>query len=168
MKKCTLLLLLAISAGASAQQFPKMHAGLWQTTTMTRGGDGASASAPRVSTICLDDSVQKLMVQFAQGIASGLCSKHDLHINGSSVDSDAVCELMGSRTTTHSTMKFTGDTSYHGGAHTTYDPPFNGRKEADTVIDGRYMGPCPAGMVPGDLSLPGGKTINLRMFTGGK
>jgi len=29
------------------------------------------------------------------------------------------------------------------------------------VIDGRHVGPCPAGMKPGDLILPNGLTLNL-------
>ena len=159
-----LLPLLLPRIADAAQDFPKMHAGLWKTTTVTQSADPANPSTPHVSSICLDASVQQLMVQFSQGLISGICSKHDLRVSGSTVESDSVCDLMGSRTTTHSTMKFSGDTRYHADAHTTYEPAAHGRTQSDTAIDGKYVGPCPAGMSPGDLTLPNGKMINVKSF----
>jgi uncharacterized protein DUF3617 len=159
---------LAVCARAAADDFPKMRAGLWQTSTMTRDAGSTQAFAPHTSTICIDPSVQSLMVQMAQGMMANMCSKHDLRISGRTVTGDAVCEMMGSRITTKSTMKFSSDTSYHTEAHMAYDPPLSGRKNADSVIDGKYLGPCPAGMAPGDIRLQDGKTINLKAFAGGK
>jgi hypothetical protein len=168
MKFAAFALLLALPLSVAAQEFPKMRAGLWQTTTMTRAARTADKPAPHVTTICIDDSVQKLMMQMAQGMMRGMCSKHELRVSGATVTGDAVCEMMGSRISTRSVMKFSGDTSYHTDAHMIYDPPLNGRKEADTVVDGKYTGACPAGMSPGDLRLPGGKTINLKALTPGR
>ena len=65
-------------------------------------------------------------------------------------------------------MKFSGDARYHTDAHMTYDPPLNGRTEADTVVDGKYTGPYPAGMSPGDIRQKDGKTINLKALTLGR
>ena len=159
---------LAVMSGAAcAQDFPKMRAGMWQTSTTTRDAGAPQPASPHTSTICIDATVQSLMVQMAQGMMRGMCSKHDLRVSGRTVTGDAVCEMMGSRITTKSTMKFTGDTSYHTEAHMAYDPPLAGKKSADSVIDGKYVGPCPAGMAPGDIRLPGGKTINLKAFAGG-
>ncbi len=161
-------LLLGVSVAAAAQDFPKMRAGLWQTTTMTRDANPANgAAASHVSTICLDDGVQKLMMQMSQGMMRGMCSKHDLRITGNTVVGDAVCEMMGSQISTRSVMKFSGDLSYHTEAHMAYDPPLAGKKDADSIVDGKYMGPCPAGMTPGDMRLPGGQTINIRAIATG-
>ncbi len=159
-----LLPLLLPRVADAADAFPKMHAGLWQTTTVTQNADPANPPTPRVSTICLDASVQQMMLQFSQGLISGICSKHDMRVSGSTVESDSVCDLMGSRTTTHSTMKFSGDTRYHADAHTTYEPAAHGRAQSDTAIDGKYVGPCPPGMSPGDLTLPNGKMVNIKSF----
>ena len=156
------LLLVAIPAVAGAQDFPKMRAGLWQTTSATANAGAAKPATPRVTTICIDASVQKMMMQMAQGMMRGMCSRHELNVSGNTVTGDAVCAMMGSQISTHSVMKFSGDSSYHTVAHMVYNPPLAGRTTGDTTVDGKYAGPCPAGMAPGDMQLPGGKTINLK------
>ncbi|MFI4901998.1 MAG: DUF3617 domain-containing protein [Burkholderiales bacterium] len=149
---------------AAAAQFPPMRAGLWQVTTQTKPADGAP-QPPRTTTICLDASVQQQMMQFSQGVMRGLCSRNDVRVEGSIVTADAECQIGGSRAVTHSVMKFSGDTGYHTEAHAAYDPPLLGHASADSIIDGRLTGPCPAGVAPGDMQLPDGKTINLRTIT---
>lgn len=168
MKAATAALLVAMPFAAAAQDLPKMRAGLWQTTTMTRSAGAAGQASPQVTTICLDDSVQKLMLEMSQGMMRGMCSRHELRVTGDTITGDAVCDLMGSRITTRSVMKFSGDARYHTDAHMAYNPPLNGRKEADTVVDGKYTGPCPAGMSPGDIRQKDGKTINLKALTLGR
>ncbi|MBS0320406.1 MAG: DUF3617 family protein, partial [Proteobacteria bacterium] len=140
---------------------PKMKAGLWETSTMSDQAK-AKGQPARVSSICLDDATQKLLVRFSQGMMKGLCTKNDLVITGSTITGDAVCEVMGSKIASKSVMKFTGDTAYHTEARATYAPPLMGMTEGHTVVDGRWTGPCPAGMVPGDMKLPTGTTINLK------
>ncbi|HEV8503512.1 MAG TPA: DUF3617 family protein [Casimicrobiaceae bacterium] len=156
---------LAATTLAAAPQFPPMRAGLWQVTTASRPADGAPPAPPRTTTICLDASVQQQMMQFSQGVMRGLCSRNDIRVDGTTVTGDAECQIGGSRAVTHSVMKFNGDTGYHTEAHAVYDPPLLGRASADSIIDGRLTGPCPAGVAPGDMQLPDGKTINLRTIT---
>jgi hypothetical protein len=170
MKRLILAVMLALPINALAQDFPKMRAGLWQLTTATnKAGAPAAAQAPaHVTTLCIDDSVQKQMVQFSQGMMRGMCSKHDMRVAGDTVSTDSVCGLMGSSIATKAVMKFVGGTSYHTVAHSTYDPPLQGMKESNTIVDGKYTGGCPAGMAPGDMKLPGGNTINLKSITSGQ
>jgi hypothetical protein len=155
---------LASASFAAAPQLPPMRAGLWQVTTTSKPADGAPPP-PRTTTICLDASVQQQMMQFSQGVMRGLCSRNDIRVEGNTVTGDAECRIGGSRAVTHSVMKFSGDTSYHTEAHAVYDPPLLGHASADSIIDGRLTGPCPAGVAPGDMQLPDGKTINLRTIT---
>ena len=51
-------------------------------------------------------------------------------------------------------MTLTGDTGYHTEINATYDPPFMGMKESQTMLDGKYVGPCRDGLVPGDFITP--------------
>lgn len=153
---------LATGAAAESAEFPPMRAGLWQVTMTAKPADGAP---PRITTICLDASVQKEMMQFSQGVMRGLCSRNDIRVSGGTVTGDAECQIAGSHAITHSVMQFSGDTSYHTEAHAAYDPPLYGHASTDSVIDGRHTGPCPAGVSPGDMQLPGGRTINLRTIT---
>ena len=77
-----LALPLLLSATAAAQDFPKLKAGLWTSTTTTQGREKGD---PRPSTVCLDDSVQQEMYRMSVGMMAGLCSKHDLKITGNKV-----------------------------------------------------------------------------------
>lgn len=161
-----LALSLVVAAGAvAAQEFPKLKAGLWETTTSSARGDG---KAPHTSTLCLDDSVQQEMYRMSTGMLSGMCSKYEIKASGSKVTSEAVCDLGGTRMQSRAVMTLTGNAAYRTEAHASFDPPFMGNKETTTVIEGRHLGPCKAGQKPGDLTLPGGKTMNIRQFTGAK
>ena len=62
---------------------------------------------------------------------------------------------------------FTGDTSYHTETKSTYDPPAKGMPSGNSTVDGRWTGPCPAGMQPGDAVLPDGRKVNMRAMAGG-
>jgi hypothetical protein len=55
-----------------------------------------------------------------------------------------------------STLTFQGDGAYRLDMHVT------GKTGAESVmsIDGKYLGPCPADMKPGDTVMPDGKKIN--------
>jgi hypothetical protein len=108
------LVLLAAATCVQAQdmeKFPKLKSGLWE---MTNVSDRATAKdkGPQVSTLCLDDSVQKQMMDFSQGMMRGMCSKHELKWSGNTVTGDSVCQFGGSTMTSKSVMKFTGNTSY--------------------------------------------------------
>lgn len=150
---------------AAAQELPKLKPGLWETTTVATRADG---KAPQVSTLCLDDSVQRDMVRMSMGMMAGMCSKHDFKSTGNKVTSVAVCDLGGSRMQSKAVMTLNGNTAYRTEAHATFDPPFMGSRESSSVIEGRHVGPCKPGQKPGDLTLPGGKTVNIRQMTGAK
>jgi len=160
-----LVLALAVSpSAADAQNFPKLKSGLWETITSSRGND----KAPHKSTLCLDDSVQQEMYRMSIGMLAGMCSKYNLKTSGNQVTSEAVCDLGGSKMRSKAVMKLTGNAAYRTEAHASFDPPFLGNKESTTVIEGRHLGPCKPGQQPGELTLPGGKTVNIRQFVGTK
>lgn len=159
--------LLAAAACAQAQdmdKFPKLKPGLWE---MSNTSDRATAKdkGAQVSTLCLDDSVQKQMMEFSQGMMRGMCSKHELKWSGNTVTGDSVCQFGGSTMTSKSLMKFTGNTAYRTEAKSTYDPPMMGMATSNTVIEAKHVGACPPGMQPGDLRTPTGQTVNLKQLS---
>ncbi len=155
----------AATAAAAADEFPKLKPGLWQTTTST---DRASRQASHVSTLCLDDSVQKEMYKMSMGMMSNMCSKYDLKNVGGKMTSDVVCDLGGTKMQSKSVMTFTGNTAYRTEAHATFDPPMGGMKDSTTIIEGKYVGPCKPGQQPGDMTLPNGTKMNIRQMMGPK
>ena len=155
--------LCAVAAGASAQEYPKLKAGLWEVHMTSGKGEGK----PRLTTMCLDDSVQREMYRVSTGMASGMCSKHEIKVTGNKVSTIANCDLGITKMQSQAVMTLSGNTSYHTEARATFNPPLNGQKESSTVIDGKHVGACKPGQQPGDMTLPGGQTINVRQLMGG-
>jgi hypothetical protein len=157
------LALVAATALAAGQEFPRLKAGLWEVTTANARAEGQKS---RMTTMCLDDSVQQDMYRMATGMMAGMCSRHDVNVSGSRVTTSAVCDLGGTKMQSQSVMTLTGNTAYRTEAHATFDPPMMGTAESTTVIQGRHVGACNPGQQPGDMTLPGGKTINIRQLMG--
>ncbi len=161
-----LALPLLLSATAAAQDFPKLKAGLWTSTTTSQGREKGD---PRPSTVCLDDSVQQEMYRMSVGMMAGFCSKHDLKVTGNKVTTNAVCDLGVTKMRSNAVMTLTGDTAYHTEVRASFDPPLKGTpRDSLTVIDGRHVGDCKEGQQPGDMTLPNGQHMNIRQWMGGK
>jgi hypothetical protein len=158
------LCVLAAPLAAIAQDFPKLKPGLWEmSNTSSRRND----AAPVKSTLCLDASVQQDMIRMASGAMQGMCSKHDVKYSGNKITAEGICKIGDSTMKSQSVMTMSGDTAYRTVAHATFDPPFAGTTESNSVIEGRHVGACKPGQRPGDMTLPNGQTMNIRMMMGG-
>ncbi len=157
-------LTLAPPAGAAGvTEFPTLKSGQWEMTTTS----GAAASTPRKSTICLDASTQKAMLDMSAGMQKEMCTRMDMRRDGSKFITDAECKLGNSVVKSHGVMTMIGDSAYHTESSATFDPPFNDTlRETKTVIDGKYTGACRDGLQPGDMVTAAGQKINLRQMRG--
>ena len=170
MRKTVLALVLASAAiPALAQDFPKLKPGLWE---MERSSDheraGRAPAQPNRMTMCLDDSVQREMVDMGSGAMKGMCSKHDFRISGNRGSGDFVCDFAGSRMHSKSTMTMQGNVGYRTEIDTTYDPPLAGQTRTKMIVTARYVGACKPGQRAGDMILPSGQTMNMRDIMSGK
>lgn len=147
-----------LASGAVAAEPPILKSGLWELSRTTP----QQPETRRMTTMCLDESVQAEMRDFGLGVAKGLCSKSDRRVEGNRVIIDATCKLGVTTMTTHSVMTFSGNTAYHTEGSASYDPPFMNMTEARTSVDGRWTGPCKPGQQPGDITLESGQTINIK------
>jgi hypothetical protein len=111
--------------------------------------------------MCLDAAVQGRMLQLGMGLSQGLCQRLDVRNDGGRIVGEADCNVVGSRVRSRSVTTFAGDSAYRTEVRATYDPPMLGMKDSRTVIDTRHVGPCPPSMRPGDMTLPGGRTVNV-------
>ena len=149
---------LAAAAPVLAQDFPKLKAGQWETTTTSAKTPGAAQN--RI-TMCTDEAVQKQMMTMGEGMRREMCSKSDLRREGGKFVGDSVCTIGGATMTSHSVMTVDGDTAYRTVVTATYDPPFMGMKESTTTIEGRNVGPCRDGLKPGDVVTANGQKFNM-------
>jgi hypothetical protein len=143
---------------AFAADLPVLKSGLWELSRST----SQQPETRRVTTMCLDESVQAEMREFGLGMAKELCSKSDRRVEGNRLIIDAVCKLGVTTMTTHSVMTFSGNTAYHTEGSATYDPPMMNTSESKSSIDGKWIGECKAGQQPGDITLESGQTINIK------
>ena len=143
---------------AFAQDYPKLKAGQWETTTTSSKTPGAPANK---ITICTDDTVQKQMMDMGKGMSKEMCSKSDLHREGGKYVGESVCKFGESTMTSHSVMTLQGDTSYKTVVNATYDPPLMGMKDVTSTIEGKNVGPCRDGLVPGDVLTATGQKFNM-------
>jgi hypothetical protein len=149
-----------IAAPAAAQDYPSLKAGQWELTTTT----SQSADKPMKSTYCLDASVQKEMAGFGEGMRKEMCSKSTMKREGNRYVGEAECTLGNTTMKSRSVMTLTGDAGYRTEVKATYDPPFMGMKESTTTVEGRHVGACRDGLVPGDLVTATGQKINVKQL----
>jgi hypothetical protein len=157
----TAALALAAAAPAAAVDYPTLRNGQWEMTTGASGAGGT----PRKSTICLDASTQKAMIDMGVGMQKEMCARMDMRREGAKFITDAECKIGNSVIKSHGVMTMTGDTAYRTETAATFDPPFaKDMKEAKTVIEGKYLGPCRDGLQPGDMVTDTGQKINVNQM----
>ena len=149
---------LAAALPAQAQDYPKLKAGQWETTTTSSKNPGTPQSK---ITMCTDDAVQKKMMDMGKGMSKEMCSKTDMRREGGKFIGDSVCKIGDATMTSHSVMTVQGDTAYKTVVNATYDPPFMGMKETTTTIEARNVGPCRDGLTPGDVVTANGQKFNM-------
>lgn len=159
------VILIAIAPAAltaQVDQMPKREPGLWEMTVST----GVANAPPQTVKLCIDAATDATLFNYGIGASKKACSKNELKIEGKQVTGDAVCNVAGTQMTSHSTTKFTGEIAYHTDVKVHYEPPMMGQSDATMVQDGKWTGPCPADMQPGDMIGPDGAKINLMQMMG--
>jgi hypothetical protein len=149
---------LSCAAPAAAQDYPKLRPGLWE---LSRSSDVAKAASQR-TLMCLDEATQKEMYQAGLGAMGTLCSKHEFHLHGSRGEGEFVCTVGPMTVHSKAVMTLQGDTAYRTEIDTSYDPPMRGMAHTHAVLSARHTGPCKPGQRPGDITLPNGRTVNMR------
>ena len=156
----------AAASLAIAQDYPKMKSGQWEmTTTSTKAGAG---SPPTKSTMCTDDALQKEMISMGAGMRREMCTKNEFKRDASKITMSSECKIGDSKVVSRAVMTLAGDTGYKTEISSSFDPPFMGMKDSQTTLQGKYVGACRDGMVPGDFITPGGQKINIKGMAMGK
>ena len=144
---------------------PPRKPGLWtQTVSM--------AQMQQTTKLCLDEATDKQMAWWGSQAAKSTCPEQTItqHMGGG-WDFHSVCKSAAGGTTTSSGTA-TGDFGSHykveATSTTTGGPMPEANGEHKVAIEATWQGPCPAGMKPGDMELPGGMKINMNDMMSGK
>jgi hypothetical protein len=145
---------LAMCAPVLAADLPKRKSGLWEVATSQPG-----APAMPGAQLCIDEKTDDMAKQLAQGAMS--CSRQDVRRESSGYVVESVCRIGESTATT--LARITGDfqSAYQVDVHSRYDPPLMGMADGKATVKARWLGPCRPGQRAGDMTLPGGPTINI-------
>lgn len=144
---------------------PPRKPGLWTQTVN-------SAGAVQTTQVCLDPSMTKELADWGETHTDAKCQQKPMtaHPGGGWSFSSTCDRGAAGRTTT--TGVLTGDpaSSYEitAQSHTTGAKAqlMNGVHKFS--MKAQWVGPCPASMKPGDMTLPGGQKINLAALTRAK
>lgn len=136
---------------------PKRKPGLWSQTVSS---DGSSQTMK----LCLDAATEaKLSVWGGQATAD-MCAKNTFVRTPTGFTFDSVCDMgAAGNITTKGVGTGNFDTRYEIKATsvTTGSSMAQANGTHEMTITGTWDGACPAGMKPGDMSLPGGVTMNI-------
>jgi hypothetical protein len=137
---------------AFAADFPARKPGLWQIDTTTVNGHTVSLQE------CVDARTDQLMQARFGSMPQRNCSKRNMQKSGDTITIDSVCTIAGQTSSHH--MVITG--SFDSGYTMTMTSQTQGSPTPRTVtMTAKWVGPCAAGQRPGDMIMPGGRTINI-------
>lgn len=164
--RATLTLVLIASAFAvqavAQPALPSRKPGLWQQT-MSSGKPGQKPT-PMVTTLCLDASVDKAVSIMGQGFGEKSCSSNSVTRAGAGYKFNSNCAFGGGgKIVTEGTVSGDFSSSYQVQMNSVVSgaPMAAMNGAAATTIAAKWMGACPAGTKPGDMTMPGGIKVNM-------
>ncbi|QDL98934.1 DUF3617 domain-containing protein [Rhodopseudomonas palustris] len=153
------LLLAAPATAAQAIELPTRKAGLWELKMARPGGDPGSD----ITILhCTDEATDKRMTKSLQPMASETCSKQETQKTAAGYVTDAVCDVAGMSTTSHSEVTGDFNSAYTVKVTSHTDKPLPGLpKDGSMTLEAKWLGPCKDGQKPGDIVMPGGLKMNI-------
>jgi hypothetical protein len=142
---------IAVATTAGAQEMPKRKSGLWEMK-MAQG---------MVMTQCVDQAQDDAFRQVGREMEREMkCTRGAVQRGAGTMSFESTCDMGGTRTTSKTTISGDFDKAYRMDVQTKYDPPLMGNAQTSTTIEAKWLGACNAGQRPGDMTMPGGMTIN--------
>ena len=143
---------------------PQRTPGLWEQKITTAG-------MSQTTSICIDKTVEQRFSVWGQQADKNDCTQSQVTPRiGGGWNFASTCN-MGETGVTTTKGEVTGDfaKAYKVSAQNTITgastPQMNGTQQM--TIDATWKGPCPAGVKPGDMLLPGGMKINMMQIPAG-
>lgn len=154
----------AVAAPALAQDLPKRKSGLWEITMDASQRAQARPGGPAkfVTTQCVDQSRDDAFRQAGQQMEKEMkCTRSNIQRGPGSLSMESSCDFGNMKTTSKTVITGDFNSAYKMEIHAKYDPPMMGMAEGTTIMEAKYLGACKAGQRPGDMTMPGGMTMNV-------
>ena len=154
---CLLTLLPALPA--RAVEMPTRKAGLWEMKVVRTGSPLPEMTMQH----CTDAATDKEMGATFGPQSRDTCSKQDIQKTASGYVSDTVCSVAGMTITSHA--EITGD---FNSAYTVKSTAHTDRgaaaapRDSTTTVEAKWLGACKPEQKPGDIVMPGGRTMNVK------
>jgi hypothetical protein len=153
------LLALLPASDAGAVELPVRKAGLWEMKVVRSGSPVPDMTMQH----CTDETTDKEMGAGASSMGKEMCSKQDIQKTATGYVSDSVCGVAGMSITSHA--EITGDfNSAYTVKSTSHSErgPAGAPRDSTTMIEAKWLGACKADQKPGDIMMPGGRTMNIK------
>lgn len=154
----------AANAPAAPIGPPKRKPGLWAQTVSTAG-------MTQTSKLCLDEATEAKMSVWGQQMGQDMCARNVITPTAGGWSFDSECAMTGAgtiKTTGTATGDFNSKYVVKATSTTSGSSMAQANGTHEMEVTATYEGPCPAGMKPGDMTLPGGMTVNINQMTAKK
>lgn len=136
-----------------------MKEGLWTIHTVSIDNPG-NKKTEGTRSICRSHAYDTRVREQSEQRQKQICKTINRTSSGNSFTEESECTVQGSALKSKAVTTFSGDSSIHAETHATYTPAVYGTAETTIVVDQKYVGACPAGMVPGDIKNSDGKIMH--------
>jgi len=142
---------------ASAIDKPEVKEGLWSMHREIIDNPGNKKTESDTS-ICRNHAYDKHVESNAN--PKGCTPVNESFQSGKYV-LETRCTIAGTVIESKGTTTFNNDTAAHSESHATYTPAMRGVSETTMIMDSKYIGSCPAGLQPGDMTDSSGHVVHL-------
>ena len=130
-----------------AAELPLTQEGLWDVHIRTTIAPKKTLTVTNYR-LCRDHASERAANVLFQNVRG--CSVATTATGGGRFAVQTRCATPASVILTRATLTYHGATARHAESKTTYTPPIEGKTQATSVEDQKFVGACPADMKPGD------------------
>jgi hypothetical protein len=143
----------------NAADLPELKEGLWSSHMQTTDNPG-NKTIEQTSTICRNHAYDQHVQSLAKAVKG--CTTVSESFQGGKYSLEMHCVIGSTVVDSKGTGTFQGDTAAHSESHATYTPAMGGVSETTMIMDQKYVGSCPAGAQPGDITYADGRVTHWR------
>ena len=152
-----LLMMTGPAAAAGPEQLPIRKAGLWEIKMVRTGSPVPDMTMQH----CTNESTDRQMNGMSGPGAQQICSKQDIRKTATGYAADSVCTIAGRSITSHSDVVGDFNSAYTVTTVSHSEGGPGGARDTTSKIEAKWIGPCKPDQKPGDIVMPGGRTMNV-------